>query len=303
MAFKILKLVFISLVVTLVVAVLLVVSQRPGTVAGSGGSGRAQPDTAASDPAPLQSIAMRDGYALSVRTYGGADAVPMLVLMHGPGADGAQFDSLANALSSDADVIVPELRGDVAYIGQLEDDLADMIAAMARPDQPVIMAGHSMGGGLVVRFAGGPHGALLDGAILLAPFLSDAAPTLRNGAGSWGAPLSRRMLGLDILNVLRITALNHLQVVRVNAAQPAYSYRMNRSITPRRDYLRDVAALPPFVLIAGSADDVFVSSQFAPTMGPVTDKGRFDMLLGGTHAGIVDDPRTLGIIKGFLDGY
>jgi acetyl esterase/lipase len=186
---------------------------------------------------------------------------------------------------------------------------------VAKPGQPVVMGGHSTGGGLVVRFAGGEHGGLLDGAILLAPVLAHDAPTTRDNSGGWAEVLVRRIIGLDILNAFGITALNHLPVVQFNippsviagplgdTATTEYSYRLNTSIAPRGDTLADVAALPPFILMAGSTDEVVISSQFAPTMGAVTDRGRFDMLLGASHLGIVDDPRTLGIIEGFLDGY
>jgi pimeloyl-ACP methyl ester carboxylesterase len=227
-------------------------------------------------------------------------------------------------LADKADVIVPDLRGhgtapgrrgDVDYIGQLEDDLADMIAAVAKPEQPVIIAGHSSGGGLVVRFAGGEHGEMLDGAVLIAPYLHHTAPTMREDAGGWNEILLRRIIGLSILNTFQITAFNHLPIVQFNmpravlegplgdTATTAYSYRLNTSFAPRRAYLEDVASLPPFVLIAGNADEAFISSEYAPTMGAVTDKGRFDMILGATHLNVVNDPRTQGIIEGFLDGY
>ncbi|KIN72888.1 alpha/beta hydrolase [Sulfitobacter guttiformis] len=274
--------------------------------------------------AALQGVAMRDGYSLQVRTYGGADDVPLLVMVHGSGWHGLQFDSLADGLSENADVVVPDLRGhgtapdrrgDVDYIGQLEDDLADLIATLAKPGQAVIMAGHSSGGGLVVRFAGGAHGHLLDGAVLMAPFLKYNAPTMRENAGGWSNALTRRIIGLNMLNGVGITVLNDRPVVQLNmpesvvsgplggTATLSYSYRLNRSFAPRSDYLEDIAALPRFILLAGGADEAFVSSQYAPTMGAVTDKGRFDMILGATHLGLVNDPRTLGILKGFLDEY
>ena len=47
----------------------------------------------------------------------------------------------------------PERRGDVDYIGQMEDDLAalDRRARRARIKKSSLL-GHSSGGGLVVRF-------------------------------------------------------------------------------------------------------------------------------------------------------
>lgn len=325
MFFAILKQFVIAVAVTLVVATILVFTQRPKEMSGEGGLDFSQQlESGRETPAPLLSLPMRDGYDLKVRTYGGADNVPLLVLVHGSAWHGLQFDRLASELSGKADVIVPDLRGhgtapgrrgDIDYIGQLEDDLADLITAVAKPDQPVIMAGHSSGGGLVVRFVGGEHGDLLDGAVLMAPFLHHNAPTMREDAGGWSSVLLRRVIGLSILNTFQIKALNYLPIIQFNVpkavlegplgdtATTSYSYRLNTSFAPRRNYLEDVAALPRFVLLAGSADEAFVSSQYAPTMGPVTYKGRFDMILGATHLGLVNDPRTLGIIEGFLDEY
>ena len=322
---KILKSVIVSIVITLLVATVMVFTQSPKEMSGEGGLDfSAQLNSGRETAAPLQDVPMRDGYALKARTYGGADNVPLLVLVHGSAWHGLQFDSLARSLAGKADVIVPDLRGhgtapgrrgDVDYIGQLEDDLADMIKAVAKPDQPVIMAGHSSGGGLVVRFAGGEHGDLLDGALLMAPFLHYDALTMRENAGGWNQILLRRIIGLSILNTFQIKALNHLPIVQFNmpkavlegplgdTATTSYSYRLNASFAPRGDYLKDVAALPRFVLLAGSADEAFVSSEFAPTMGAVTDKGRFDMILGANHLDVVNDPRTVGIIEGFLDEF
>ena len=325
MVVKILKSVVISVALTLLVAVILVFTQRPTEMSGEGGLDfSAQLNSGRDDPAPLQDVTMRDGYDLKVRTYGGADNVPLLVMVHGSAWHGLQFDALASELADKADIVVPDLRGhgtapgrrgDIDYIGQLEDDLADLITALAKPDQPVIMAGHSSGGGMVIRFAGGAHGDMLDGAVLMAPYLHHNAPTLRENAGGWNEVLLRRIIGLSILNTFQIKALNHLPIIQFNmpkavldgplgdTATTSYSYRLNTSFAPRGNYLDDVAALPRFVLIAGSADEAFISSEFAPTMGAVTDKGRFDMLLGATHLDVVNDPRTLGIIGGFLDEF
>lgn len=325
MVSKILKGIAISIALTLIVALVLVYTQQPKEMTGEGGLDFTQQLQSGRDvAAPLQGVAMRDGYELKVRTYGGADNVPLLVIVHGSAWHGLQFDSLASMLAGKADVVVPDLRGhgtapdrrgDVDYIGQLEDDLADLIKAMAKPDQPVIMAGHSSGGGLVVRFAGGAHGDMLDGAVLMAPYLHHNAPTMRDNAGGWNSVLVRRIIGLSILNTFKIKALNHLPIVQFNmpkvvldgplgdTATTAYSYRLNTSFAPRSSYLDDVAALPPFVLVAGSVDEAFVSSQYAPTMGPVTDKGRYEMVLGANHLDVVNDPRTRGIIEGFLDEY
>lgn len=325
MGLSILKRLAVTLAITLVIAVVLVFTQSPREMAGEGGLDFSrQLSSGDNDPAPLQSLPMRDGYVLKVRTYGGADDVPLLVFVHGSGWHGLQFDKLGKALAGKADVIVPDLRGhgtapgkrgDIDYIGQFEDDLADLIQAVAKPGQKVILGGHSSGGGLVVRFAGGAHGDLIDGAVLLAPFLKHNAPTTRQNSGGWAHVLTRRIIGLSILNTFQIKALNHLPIIQFDMPQAvldgplgdtattAYSYRLNQSFAPRAKYLEDVAALPPFVLMAGGADEAFLANEYAPTMGAVTDKGRFELMTGATHLDIVDDPRTLGIIEAFLDEY
>ncbi|WP_211250491.1 alpha/beta hydrolase [Sulfitobacter donghicola] len=317
--------ILISVAITLVVAVILVFTQGPKPMDGEGGLDFTnQLNSNVQEPAPLQALPMRDGYPLQVRTYGGADDVPLLVLVHGSGWHGLQFDMLAKGLQGKADVIVPDLRGhgaapgrrgDIDYIGQFEDDLADMIKAVAKPDQKIIMAGHSSGGGLVVRFAGGEHGGMLDGAVLLAPFLKHNAPTTRTDSGGWARVLMRRIIGLSILNTFQIKAFNNLPIIQFNmpkavlegplgdTATVAYSYRLNQSYAPRSKYLEDVAALPPFVLLAGGADEAFFAQEYAPTMGAVTDKGQYEIMTGANHLDIVNDSRTLAVFERFLDDY
>ncbi|WP_293447547.1 alpha/beta fold hydrolase, partial [Planktotalea sp.] len=122
-------------------------------------------------PEPAQ-IETRDVWTMPVRKYGMQDASkPLLILIHGSGWNGLQYNAMAQNLLQDAHVLAvdlrghgatPKRRGDVDYIDQMEDDLADLIQAEAVQGQQVVMLGHSSGGGLVVRFAGGEHGALID---------------------------------------------------------------------------------------------------------------------------------------------
>jgi non-heme chloroperoxidase len=323
--FKILSFAAISLCITLVIAVGLILSQRPGPLKPVEG-GLNFDQTLATDrvaPAAQEAVKMRDGFDLHVRRYDADQPdAPLLVLVHGSGWHGLQFDSLARQLSAQADVLVPDLRGhgakpgrrgDVDYIGQFEDDLADLITAERKAGQKVILGGHSSGGGLVVRFAGGAHGALLDGAVLLAPFLKHNAPTTRPNSGGWAEPLLSRIIGLSMLNTFGITALNHLTIIQFHmpaavlngplgdTATTAYSYRLNTSFAPRSDYLKDAAALPPFLLIAGSADEAFFADQYEPTLAGATQKGRYEIVPDLGHLDIVDAPQTAKAIKEFLN--
>lgn len=316
----------ISLVVYLGIALGLILSQWPkGRVASDQGLDFSRQVVGASaEPQTLETIRMRDGLDLPVRRYtSGTVDLPLMVLVHGSGWHGLQFDTLARGLQPFADVVVPDLRGhgatpahrgDVDYIGQFEDDLADVIAQARKPGQKVVLAGHSSGGGLVVRFAGGPHGGLIDSAVLLAPFLKYNAPTTRVNAGGWATPLTRRIIGLTMLNTLGITALNRLTIIEFafpqavldgplgTTATRAYSFRLNTGFAPRADYLGDIAKMPPFLLIAGTKDEAFVAEAYEPLMRGVTDKGQYRLLTGVSHLDVVNAPETKAMIITFLHG-
>lgn len=316
----------ISAGIYIAIALGLILSQRPGplpeTERGldfdgltSGGRGTTEVERTVYHGA--------DGQRMPLRVAGRdpEGARPVLVMLHGSGWDGTQFTGLAARLSDVAEVWVPTLRGhgpdparrgDVEYIGQLEDDLAALLSDVA-PERPVVMLGHSSGGGLAVRFAGGPHGQMIDRAVLLAPFLKYDAPTTRENSGGWAHPLTRRIVGLSMLNMVGIHWLDHLTAIRFampravlegpmgDHATTAYSWRLNQSYAPRSDYLSDVAALPPFLLVAGREDEAFVAEGYAPLMSEVTDRGRYEMIDGVGHLGVVDAPGTETLIREVLD--
>lgn len=282
--------------------------------------------TAAAEARPLEQWRTPDGARLGLRRYpSGARGVPLVVMIHGSGWHGLQFDALARRVAGAglADVVVPDLRGhgptparrgDLDYVGQFEDDLAALIRAEAAPSQKVILLGHSSGGGLVVRMAGGGHGALMDGAVLLAPYLGHSAPTTRPGSGGWARPLVRRIIGLSFLNRLGITALNGLTVIQFRFPEVvldgplgatttrAYSYRLNVSYAPRADLARDVAALPPFLLVAGGADEAFRARAYEPFLAAMNPGGSYRLVPGAGHLGIVDDEATFRALEAWLAG-
>ena len=251
-------------------AVGLILSQRPlAVLAGMPEDEFQAAATATSDIAPVavSKARLRDGFEIDVRqlSANGIDP-PLVILLYGSRWYAQQFDALLPALAKHADVIAPDLRGhgpqaklrgDVAYIGQLEDDIADLIDLYARPEQKIVLAG--------------AHGDRVTSAILLAPFLKYNAPTMRPNAGGWSRPLVRRFIGLSLLNAVGVTVLNHLTVLQLAfpefvlntvhkvALTRAYTYRMNLSYEPRSDYLSDIAALPRFDLIVGQDDKFFIA--------------------------------------------
>jgi non-heme chloroperoxidase len=84
----------------------------------------------------LRRYPARDGAELAYREYPGADQ-QVAVLIHGSSGSSVGMHPLAIALQrAGARVLVPDLRGhganqphgDISYVGQLDDDLADFVA-------------------------------------------------------------------------------------------------------------------------------------------------------------------------------
>jgi pimeloyl-ACP methyl ester carboxylesterase len=328
MIVRIVTFIAISVGIYFAIALGLIVSQRPGKLAGEGGLDfTALTGRAAGEPAPLQSYTARDGAELSYRSYASArDGAPLLVFVHGSGWHSLGYDGFARAIATSgaADVVLPDLRGhgehpgrrgDIDYIGQFEDDLADLIETVRKPGQKLVIGGHSSGGGLAIRFAGGTYGKMADRAVLLAPYLHYKAPTVRPNSGGWAHPLTRRIIGLAMLNNVGVTALNFLPAIEFafpqsvldgplgNTATAAYSFRLNTAYAPRDDYKADIAALPPFLLVAGSDDEAFVASKFEPVMSAANPNGRYEIVGGVSHLGIIDAPQTVDAIREFLEQF
>lgn len=319
----------ISLGIYLAIALILIATDRPvdPVVEDEPVSMNALMDASYTELPPLQTYTGQDGAALAYRFYASRQpSDKLLFLLHGSGWHSMQFHPLAHAISRSgvAHVVTPDLRGhgftparrgDVDYIGQLEDDLAALIRTVQQdyPGAQVIVGGHSSGGGLAVRFAGGSHGALADAYLLLAPFLKYNAPTTRPNSGGWAQPNARRIAGLSMLNRLGISWLNGLTVIRFampqavldstlgHTATTAYSYRLNTSYAPRDNYTGDLAAMrQPFLLAVGEADESFVAEAYEPLISAHTDSGVYALLPDTGHIDLLTNPQLAPLLEVWL---
>ena len=269
----------------------------------------------------LQSFTTKDREELAYRHYP-AQSDKVLVLVHGSGYHSQYFLPLAEYISSKglAQVYTPDLRGhgasparrgDVDYINQLEDDLADLIAHIRKdnPDATLIVGGHSSGGGLVVRFAGSQYGQQADAYVLLSPYLKYNAPTMRPNSGGWAYAYTGRIAGLSILNAMGIHWFDHLTAIEFNMPKEArdgtetlsYSHRLNTGYAPR-NYKKDLKAMAqPFLLLAGTADEAFVADQFEPVVSEYTSV-QVELLPDLSHMGVVVSPDVQPVFKDWLGG-
>ena len=173
----------------------------------------------------------KDGTSLAYRVYtpsleGSRGSV---VLVHGSSASSNSMHVLATAFAkAGLSAFALDIRGhgesgrkgDIDYIGQLEDDLDAFVRAV-RPPQPSTLVGFSSGGGFVLRFAGSQRQTEFGSYLLLSPYLSPDAPNYRPGSGGWvnvGVP---RVIAISLLNTVGVLAFNHLTVTSFALSEEA----------------------------------------------------------------------------------
>ncbi|MEM7133701.1 MAG: alpha/beta fold hydrolase [Chloroflexota bacterium] len=326
---KFLRIPLILLIIYLATAAILIITNRSTEMAVEGmhfdfGVWA----TVADDTLPdLQPYTSRDGSTLHYRFYKSeTETENVLILLHASGWHSMQFHQLANALSQNdvAHVYTPDLRGhgftpekrgDVDYIGQMEDDIADLIGVVKTrfPQSDIVIGGHSSGGGLAVRFAGSEYGKLADSYLLLAPYLQYNAPTTRPNSGGWARPLTPRIIGLLMLNSVGIRWFNEMTVIQFampqemltgalgDTATTAYSYRLNTSFAPRADYGSDLAAMQqPFLLVAGLEDESFIAEQYEPTINQYATNGEYILLPDIGHIDLLTPSSVATVVIDWL---
>jgi pimeloyl-ACP methyl ester carboxylesterase len=147
----------------------------------------------------IERFQARDGSWLGFRHYGagGTPAGRIAIVIHGSsGSSGGTIHALSQALSARGvesyalDLRghgVSGTRGDIGYLGQLEDDLADFVGVLrqSQPTAPITLVGHSSGGAFALRVASSPIANLFERTVLLAPYLGYDAPTTRPNSGGW----------------------------------------------------------------------------------------------------------------------
>jgi non-heme chloroperoxidase len=272
-----------------------------------------------SDLPTVQTYAARDGAKLGYRIYEGSGA-QVVVLIHGSSDDGAGMHPLAKALrDSGASVYVPVVRGhgnlgrngDIDYIGQLEDDLADFVAVLRplHPNASFSLIGFSSGGGFILHAIATPDEKLFDRFIMISPALPQSAPTIRPNTGGWVSVAKPRIVVLATLNRVGIHWFNGLPVVAFATSPKApnltsvYSFRLAVDFGAPRDYLAALGrSRKPAALLVGGADELFFPYRFAPLFEPVRPDLRITVVPDVGHIGMTVAPVGIAAIrKSFLE--
>jgi non-heme chloroperoxidase len=261
----------------------------------------------------------RDGTKLGYRVYEGGGA-QVVVLIHGSSDDGAGLHSLAKALRDDgSSVYVPVLRGhgnfgrsgDIDYIGQLEDDLADF-EVVVRPlhlGASFSLIGFSSGGGFVLRVIGTPEAKLFDRFIMISPALPPGSPTIRPDTGGWVSVAKPRIIVLAMLNRLGIEWFNGLPIVAFATSPKApnltgvYSFRLAVDFGAPHDYLAALGRSKKLAaLLVGGSDELFFPDRFAPLLRSARADLPITIVPGIGHIGMTVTPQGIAAVqKSFLE--
>ncbi len=264
----------------------------------------------------LERFSARDGTELSYRRYParGPSSGKIAILVHGSSGSSIAVHALADSLAGrGVETYAPDIRGhggsgtrgDVVFVGQLENDLEDLVSVVrkASPQEPLTLLGHSAGGGFALRVASSPIQNLFARTVLLAPYLGYDAPTNRPDSGGWARADIPRIFGLLALRGLGIDCCEALPTLAF--AVPAnserilastYSYRLMRNFATR-GYKGDFAAAKnPLTLISGAADELMLADKYADAVHAIAPSVEVKLIDGVDHMGIVSDPKAVSAV-------
>ena len=277
--------------------------------------------------APLSRFTARDGAELAYRFYsasGDKASKTIAVMIHGSSASSRAMTAVARALAgAGVSAAAADMRGhgesgtrgDICFIGQLEQDIEDLVAELKRahPGARFMMIGHSSGGGFALRIASEPTGDLFDRFVILSPYLGYRSPTNRpnEGASLWAQPDLPRIVALILLNKFHVTALNGLSALAFATPPGAeqrqttrYSYRLMQNFgIPEGDYRIALAQLRrPAQIIAGAQDEIFDSSRYPEALKGYENKIPLTVLPDVDHMDMVHAPAALSAIVAAAQG-
>ncbi|MBU2881853.1 lysophospholipase [Psychrosphaera sp. B3R10] len=248
------------------------------------------------------------------------DPEQIIVFLHGVAATSETLVESARMLAkaTGASVITPDLRGhgkshgrpfDLDYIGQYEDDLLAMLSAIKSrfKTDKIYIAGHSMGGGIALRYALKKSKVIPAGYILFAPNMGEG-PTERKSSNTENNDPEnalvvfdlKRFIGLIMLNTIGSHSLDHNAVLTFKFSYPPmiYSYRSIMSAQPIRPNTSDVALQAiqaPLVVVVGENDEVFNAANY-PEFVAENSHGETYLIPDVDHNGVYESPQAFDLI-------
>lgn len=276
---------------------------------------------------PITRYQARDGAALSYRVYNGGDT-QVAVLIHGSAGSSQDMHRMAEALwQRGVTVYVPDLRGhganyphgDISYLGQLDDDMADFMKAVHPQYKNAhwTLIGFSSGGGFALRIAGSDLGSEFDSFVFLSPYLRYDAPTVRSASPKekaspeqnvWYSVSIKRIIGLSIFNFFGIHYFDGLPVLAfpvptgIESTTATYSFRLEENFQPRSNYRADIQAIKkPAQVLVGAQDELYLPEKFAEVFDKVGREIPVMIVPGMGHSDMITKPEPItAVVNTFL---
>lgn len=257
---------------------------------------------------PQKLIRARDGSRIGYREYGESHGTTF-VLLHGATTHDALYAPLARflaarkvgrvlALTLRGHGAMYEREGDVDYVGQCEDDVLDVIGVLRRqrPDERIVLVGHSLGGGLAMRVATGVNGQLIDGMVLLSPYLGMFTPLRKASISLLDLQVHWWRGGmLTLLNVMRVRRWNGARLVDFGIPKELlsaletthYSFRMWNSLSPSEHLQGALNRVKcPLLVLLGQEDEVLDVPKYLVRLRSA-DRAMVKVIPKAMHLGIV----------------
>lgn len=258
-------------------------------------------------PAPKVFVA-RDGTPLSYREYE-SNSGQIVLLLHGATTHDGLYAPLARFLAARqlAHVFALTLRGhsasgkahgDVSYVEQSVDDLADTIQHLRskHPHTKIFLLGHSLGGGLALRFAASHYTSDVHGYILLAPYLGMSTPRQKKSSGLIRMRVHwKNAAALTLANQFGITRWNHLPLIDfaiprelITPMETArYSFNLWHAASPSWNVQATLRRMNvPTLVLVGEEDEMLDAHKYARFF-PQRRSTTIQLIPRATHLGIV----------------
>ena len=265
----------------------------------------------------------RDGTSLAYRLYPAADGntQKIAIVIHGSAGHSTGMNEIAKRLAADDFVVVaPDVRGhgasgtrgDIGYLGQLDNDLQDLLAELHREhhDAHFSLLGFSAGGGFALRVAAGKLASDFDRVVLLSPYLGYDAPSSRSAKGSaeWANADIPRIVALLMLRRIHFRCCEALPVIAF-ALRPGaekfvttvYSFRLLANFGPPPDLHSAFRQLRmPATIISGADDELMLSDKYADIVAGVQPAIAVKVLPGLGHMDMLHAPAAIDAIDDAL---
>jgi non-heme chloroperoxidase len=283
---------------------------------------------AAADQTGLPDIEMfefADAGRMAFRRYAlTVPEAPVVVLIHGSAGHSVQLHSIARAIADHglAEAYTLDLRGHgsspgrrghaVRYGNQLCTDICEFLQFLdrRRPGTPIVLGGHSAGGGLVLRLCRSSAGRRLSGCFFFAPYLGLGSPTIRPLFGGWANISVRRLRALVLANVLGISWFNRATTIGFNLGtlgqDPAYTstWSFNTMIAFEPGLWSSKVGLIdpeiPMLSLCGDKDECFFGDAYPEAFRAVSRQAEVVTVENCGHWDVLVDAKASAIVIDWL---